>query len=127
MDYRELFAHLIEHMVRKVPENCEFDCKVSHPEDGGIETSKFVGQSSKRTDKLLDAMCAVGLAARVETYEPSQGYFPTAKGIEYLEQYRRPIQYWLARNWFPSLVAALAVLVPIFLKVMDIAFLSSSP
>ena len=111
MDYRELFAHLIEHMVGKVPENCEDDCRVAHPEDGGIETSELAGQNSRRTLKLLDAMCAVGLAARVETYQPSRGYFPTAQGIEYLKRYRRPIRYWLTRNWFAAIVATATILV----------------
>ena len=113
MDYRELFAHLIEHMVRVAPEDCEYDCRVAHPKDGGIETSELARQNSRRTLKLLDAMCAVGLAARVQTYQPSQGYFPTAHGIEYLERYRRPIRYWLTRNWFAAIVATATILVAI--------------
>ena len=122
MDYRELFAHLIEHMIRVAPEDCEYDCRVAHPEDGGIETSELAGQNSRRTLKLLDAMCAVGLAARVETYQPSRGYFPTAEGIAYLEKYKSPSKFWLKQNWFAVFVALMTIAVPIVLKTVDILF-----
>ena len=39
MDYREHFAHLLEHMVRKVNVPCERHCPVQHHEDGSTEYS----------------------------------------------------------------------------------------
>ena len=72
------------------------------PTQKTVESKRTTGPGEAPSAHLS---CWMQCVPSVQTYQPSQGYFPTAQGIEYLERYRRPIRYWLARNryWLAAL------------------------
>ena len=107
MDYREHFAHLLEHMVRKVNVPCERHCPVQHHEDGSTEYSygprdNYEGPS---IENLFVALKEVGYAVGIPSGPNHHSYFPTALGIAFLERYRHPQCVWFKENWFAAMVA----------------------
>ena len=108
-DYREYFAHLLEHMVRKVDVPCERHCPVQHHEDGGMEYSyaprdNYEGPS---IENLFVALKEVGYAVGILSVSGPKhhSYLPTALGIAFLERYRHPQCVWFKENWFAAIVA----------------------
>ena len=125
-EYREHFAHLLEHLEEKVSLECESRCPIRFVH-GGISVlpiTSWDNYNGPNLEILLRAMTQIGLTAEVR--DPGV-YFPSPQGIDYLEQYRHPTKYWLHKNWFAVLVAALTMAVPIVLKAMEILFSPSSP
>ena len=108
MDYRANFAHLLRHMVRELPVECERGCPVVYHKDGGTTWGSAIeiNYTGPSLENLFIAMRETGLAADVRIVGHSYAqYFPTTSGIEYLQQYKNPTFYWIKNNWFPALVA----------------------
>ena len=115
MDYRANFAHLLQHMVRELPEKCEQECPVKYEKGGGtsFRTGSLATYSGPSLRNLFQAMREIGYVAgvNIETQQPQ--YFPTPLGIEYLQQYKSLTKVWLKKNWFPATVAVITTIVAI--------------
>lgn len=122
-DYREHFAHLLEHLVGEASSECEKLCPVDDSKDGGIAMIMSYSGTAPEYEGpsvsiLLEAMTKMGFVVKVKRM--SEIYYPTPLGIDYLEQYRHLIGFWIRRNWFPASVAAATITIPIVLKTIDI-------
>ena len=108
MDYREHFAHLLEHMARKVDAPCERNCPVHHHQDGGTENSYRPpdGYAGPNVESLFVALKEVGYAAAIPSSDPYHyKYFPTTLGIAFMDRYKHPRWIWFKENWFAVVVA----------------------
>ena len=113
MDYRENFAHLLQHMIRELSAECGNGCPVSYRKDGGTtwrsaRRGEYTGPS---LENLFAAMKEVGFVAQIRVATNYYEYFPTTLGIEFLEKRRHPLKTWLKENWFATLVAGATITV----------------
>ena len=121
-DYQEHFAHLLEHLVGEASSECEKLCPVDDSKQGGISVIMSYSGTAPEYEGpsvhiLLEAMIKMGFV--VEVKRTSEYYYPTALGIEYLDQYRHPRWFWFCRNWFPALIAGITILVSVFGIISD--------
>ena len=115
MDYREHFAHLLQHMDREVPVECERRCPVHHYEDGSTGCSYRLqsGYEGPNIENMFVALKEVGYAAGIPTGPNHYIYFPTTRGIAFLERYKRPRWVWFKKNWFAVVVAIVTIVVAV--------------
>ena len=107
MDYRDHFAHLLQHMVREIPAECERRCPVRYYKDGSTTWSgdgegSYSGPS---LEHLFPAMREMGYVAEIRILPPMPEYFPTTLGIEYLENHRYPLIRHLWKGQMPMTTA----------------------
>ena len=126
MDYREHFAHLLEHLVGEFPSDCGKYCPVDDSEHGGISITTFPPSNNPMYKGpsitiLLEALTNIEYVVEVKRMGINV-YYPTPVGIDYLKMHRHPTGFWLRQNWFPALVAGATIAVPIALKVIDVFF-----
>lgn len=127
MDYREHFAHLLEHYLGKTPIECNKHCPLSQSEHGwiiapdyysGSENSDYNGPD---VQVLLDVLTQLGLLVKAG---PAAGtYVPTPISSEFVRKYKRPRCFWLGNNWLPASVAAATIVTSLVSTFAYIAYI----
>ena len=131
MDYKEHFAHLLEHLEGRLPDRCEKPCEIYRTEHGGISVMEHrpedwpeVLNDGPLVTVLLDALVLMGFAicARIGdgVVHRDRVYYPTPLGIDFRENYRQPRRFWVKKKWFPVAIVVVTTLVALTGILIDI-------
>ena len=116
MDYRDHFSHVLQHLAREVPTDCENRCPWFHLDDGGIIWDHHKAAVLKNRIHFMDllkALEALNFIVGVEREIDGPAYYPTPLGLDYLAKHKHRVITWIKENWFAAIVATVTTLVAI--------------